>query len=275
MFKQHWLMENSATLKLPWCNLWVDFCWLKHPRAKLKFGMWFVGLVQQVFLQLTSTVSVFKGVLSQIFKVGSCKILFFPQNLWYLPGKAADPHISPNYPPLAFLSRWFFSRLSGERWDMYGFPRRVLLNQFGLDFSSQCNPPSVEIFEDCQVCGVIDGTSDELENNSLWLFERNTLMTLERQKTDCFCKTNNGYLVELNERHPNLPCQGYACQMCAVWLPQGVDTWQPTLLNMAGLKLFLEAKWPRKYNRCFASQTLLTLVFDGMAYNYWGMFHDV
>lgn len=41
--------------------------------------------------------------------------------------------------------------------------------------------------------------------------------------------------------------------------------------HMAGLK-YSSWKWPRKYNRCFASQTFIPSLFDGMVYNFWGMF---
>ena len=120
-------------------------------------------------------------------------------------------------------------------------------------------------------------SQDELKNNKMWLFEKNSLMTVERQTLIVFASQNNGSMDVLSNwmRGAQIWHVNDMHVRCALfWLPQGVDTWQPTLLNMAGLKNS-SWKWPRKYNRCFASQVFITLAFWWDGAQFWGMFHDI
>ena len=124
-----------------------------------------------------------------------------------------------------------------------------------------------------QVCGIMKCHRMNLKITNCDFSKRNALMTVERQ-TLIFANQNNGSIdVLLNwMRGAQIYHVNDMHVRCALfWLPQGVDTWQPTLLNMTGLKNSYW-KWPRKYNRCFASQTFIPSLFDGMVYNFWGMF---
>lgn len=171
----------------------------------------------------------------------------------------------------AFLNQLIF-RASFLRWDMVNSPEKrwdwislrkgvVLLYAPTSSWILWKKMPSLWYDEVSQ---------DELKNNELWLFEKKLPDDSRKTNTDnCFCKPKQwiyGCLVWIEWEAPKFDMSTTCMSDVRFFGFRRVLTHgnQP-FWHMAGLKNS-SWKWPRKYSRCFVSQTFITLAvwWDGV-----------
>ena len=159
------------------------------------------------------------------------------------------------------------------RWDMWITLKNGAIESVCLEENSlvlDAHTISWILWTGCQVCGIMKCHRMNLKITNCDFSKNKRSDDSRKTNTDCFLQTKTigsiDVLFELTERRPNLTCQRHACQMCAVFGFRRVLTHgnQP-FWHMAALKIS-SWKWPRKYNRCFASQTFITLAvwWDGV-----------
>lgn len=162
------------------------------------------------------------------------------------------------------------------RWDMW-IPWKVVLNQFVWKriVLLHAHPHQLNSLNMKPSLWYHEVSQDELKNNELWLFEKKLPDDSRKTNTVRFLQTKTMDLwmsCRIEWEAPKFDMSTTCMSDVRFFGFRRVLTHgnQP-FWHMAGLK-YSSWKWPRKYNRCFASQTFIPSLFDGMVYNFWGMF---